>query len=107
MIPYLQYVLSLSPDIKEWNNSNSLRAHPFMMSTRKPGFGSHPHETDSLVDIHMPSTWSTHHLLETATNNDFPGLKLKHDYNMIVVYLKLYYIKNFHFLFHPKVEILF
>jgi len=41
--------------------------HPFMISTRKSSvwlLSLCPHETDqplSLMDVHLPSTWNTHH----------------------------------------------
>ena len=72
-----------------------------MMSTRKSTFlilSPCPHETDPLVDVHMPSTRGPEegkiHItqtLEIAGTMTFWGFILKFDYRPtnIVIYLKL------------------
>src|SRR6218665_214190 len=56
-----------------------------------PAIHMRPHMrlTHPLVDVNLPSSYDDTSHSENSSYNDLPDLKLKFDYNMIVIYLKL------------------
>jgi len=71
-----------------------IRGHPFMMSTRKSGFRPPflcSQETASYCGRPHTVNMNSTSLSWNSWYNDLLDLKLKFDYNIIVIYLKMCY----------------